>query len=135
MAKVKITNYVKTLHQLLAIGDQQTQQQNFVGYLKLLKKHKQLKNINEILSLYQKELNNQTQTIQAFIYYQDQMPDKKTQEKIKNFLINKFQAKHIDLIMKQKSIGLGYIIEANDHFFDFTLDTQLTKFKQKLLET
>ncbi len=135
MAKVKITNYVKTLHQLLAIGDKKEQQENFVGYLKLLKKHKQLKNINEILSLYQKELNNQTQTIQAFIYYQDQVPDKKTQEEIKNFLINKFYAKHIDLIMKQKSIGLGYIIEANDHFFDFTLDAQLIKFKQKLLET
>ncbi|MBQ6154600.1 F0F1 ATP synthase subunit delta [bacterium] len=133
MAKIKISDYIHTLKAIVADSNQEQLEKNFAGFLQLLKNHKQSKLIGEILDGLEKELNADAKIGVATVHYpQGQEPDKQQLAQIKTFLKERFDLHDIDFNLVADGPKTGLLTDIGDFRYDWSLDNQLERFKDKI---
>ena len=132
MAKIKLQSYVKLLHSLLDQADQTQIESQFAGFLCLVRKNHQLKNLNEIIRLYGEQRDESQNMLTARVYSAQALTDEqKTQ--IINFLQDRYQPRQVNLLtFIQPTQNAGILIETKGERYDWTLSRQLDNFARHL---
>lgn len=131
MAKIKITDYIATLRSLIDTKDERQLQENFAGFLQLLRTNRQLGLIDQILDGLAIKLNQEQGRLTALIRSQEKLKSTDLAQ-IEKFLCVQFGVKEIAWRQEQNLSNPGIIIEAGGKKFDWSLDQQLEKFRQSI---
>ena len=131
MAKVKISDYVLTLKDIVAHSEGKSLESDFAGFLQLLRQNRQLDLIDQILLGLEQELARDRGQLLAVLHAQRQ-PSADQLGEIADFLRHRFA---VDDIKWQIELDLdrpGVIVDANSERFDWSLAGQLERFKMNI---
>lgn len=102
------------------------------NFLKVVCRHQKIDKIEEILDAYDAYCIRQKGALQAVLTYVTP-PGKEQQEKIEEFLKNKFQVSEVLLETREdKSLLGGFVLWAEGHEYDWSLQGRYKKLRQKL---
>lgn len=132
MAKIKVSDYIDTLQAILAESNDSNREQNFAGFLQLLRSHRQLGLINTILNGLAQRLDASSNRLTATVQAQEALsPDQ--ERTLQDFLADEFHVKNVDLEIKNDASNPGVVITARDRRYDWSLEHQLAAFQKQLL--
>lgn len=102
------------------------------NFLKVVCKHQKMDSMKEILDAYDAYCIRQKGALKAVLKYVTP-PMEEQQEKVKDFLKNRFHVSEIELeLVEDKSLIGGFVLWAEGHEYDWSLQGRYKKLRQKL---
>ena len=132
MAKIKTSDYIDTLQAILEESTPASHEENFAGFLQLLRSHRQLGLINNILNGLRERLDATSNSLTA----QVQAPAPLTpgqKNTLQDFLADQFHVQNVNLEISTDASRPGIITTARDRRYDWSLERQLLDFRKQLL--
>lgn len=105
---------------------------NMQSFLKILSDYHSMELLPQILDEYKAVYHTKKNILMATLYYVNK-PDKEQEEKILAFLAKHFKRDRVRMVLSNKPelIG-GFVIQAGDHEFDYSLRGRFQKLEQRL---
>jgi len=132
MAKITVSDYIETLKALVATGQsEQEVQDNFAGFLEILRERHQLGLLDQILVGLNEKLNADKGRLVVRIW-SDQELDESRRREIEKFLLDQSGMKQVTWLEREPLGSAGLILEAAGKRYDWSLERQLENFRQSM---
>ena len=130
--KVTVTQYAKTLHELVKDKSQKEIPEIVSGFVKILAKNNQIKNNGKIIDKFSAIHNQENGIIETEVVSREALSSGLI-NKLRKFVKEKYQAKEVVLKnVIDKKIKGGIVIRVGDEVIDGSVDRQLQNLKNNL---